>query len=148
MKLKRWKVKKALREYPLIGVRLKHIHKDIAIRQKELDLITPAITSYGEMGDNSSPQDSPIEKIMDRREKAKGRIDLLSMEAERLTWEKEKIDEALKTLPAEERELITRIYINGESPVSVACDVGFCGTSLTKHTGKALDAIAFILFGI
>ena len=148
MRLKRLKVRKALRDYPLIGVRIKHIQKEIALRQKELDMITAATSSYGEIGGRSLSQDSPVERMTERREKAKGRIDLLLMEVEKLTWEKERIDEVLELTTPEERDIITRIYINGESPVKVAGDVGYSDSYLTKHISKALDDIAFVLFGI
>ena len=139
------RVRKILKGYNLIAVRIKNLEIEKGIQEEKLRLSVrpPALDDVG--GGGTRAGKSSVEAAADYRENVRWKIDRIDLEIKAACADRDKVDNALGVLTEEEREIIKAVYFKGLSRVKVAMEHSFTERTVRAKESTALDKMALMI---
>jgi hypothetical protein len=139
--------KKALGDYKILSARIKNIDSEIDYLHIELNYTKTAISKYNGVAVGGGSNASIVEIQAEEHAKINARIKELELEKKRYELAQCKINNIINSLPAEDREIIKRYYINGEKMISICADIYMTEKWGQERASRILGKVSFMLFG-
>ena len=138
-----------LKDYNLFKVTVKNMNQDIEAQQKILDYgpVAP-IAKYGDSVPGGEAELNSVETATDDRIKRQEEIYKTMLNRDDIQRHIDRIDSAVDSLDAEDREIIQEHYFEGDSWEHIGHNRHYSEQWARKKGGKALKQVAFILFGL
>ena len=115
--------------------------------ERELSDVPVAISHYGAEPGGGASELNAVEREASRRIKLGRRVAAIEQDTRELRRVMQKVENAIRSLDAEEERLITLHYIDGRKWYEIADELAYSETSVKQKGYRAIGKIAVLLFG-
>ena len=136
-----------LKDYRLWREAIAAWEQERADIERELSDVPVAISHYGAEPGGGTSELNAVEREASRRIKLGRRVAAIEQDTRELRRVMQKVENAIRSLDAEEERLITLHYIDGRKWYEIADELAYSETSVKQKGYRAIGKIAVLLFG-